>query len=229
VYQAGFGAAAVAATFCFVAGLAAASKLAALLLVAELAALGLLAARTVGSRLSVVAASAVAVAAGALLLPGTRLGERLEFYLGRSQDIFLLEGRWTVWQTGAEMFRDFPLTGAGFGAFGPVFARYTPAGSASRWNHAHNDYVELLLEGGLVAAVLVIWLLVGFVRRVAESHRWKGGFSPARLGLLVGVVSLAVHAFLDFNHQVPANALLWVTCCALLVPGAPRHAQRGEA
>jgi O-antigen ligase len=229
VYQAGFGAAAVAATFCLVAGLAAASKLAAVLLVAELAALGLLAARTVGSRLSVVAASAVAVAAGALLLPGTRLGERLEFFLGRSQDALLLEGRLTVWQTGAEMFRDFPLTGVGFGSFGPVFARYTPAGAASRWAHAHNDYLEVLLEGGLVAAVLVVWLLVGFVRRVAETHRWSGGFSPSRIGLIVGVVSLALHAFLDFNHQVPANALLWVACCALLAPGNRRHAERGKA
>jgi O-antigen ligase len=116
------------------------------------------------------------------------------------------------------MFRDFPLTGAGFGSFREVFVGYVPAGEGFRWDHVHNDYVELLLEGGVIAAVLTLWLLVGYSRRLGRSLRGSAPVSPARLGLLVGVAALAVHALVDFNHQVPANALLWVACCALLLP-----------
>ena len=125
------------------------------------------------------------------------------------------------------MFGDFALTGTGFGSFGGVFARYLPAGAARRWEHVHNDYVELLLEGGLVAAVFVVWLCVGYIRCVAGSLRGGGRVSPSRIGLIVGIVSLAAHAFFDFNHQIPANALLWVACCALLVSGIQRHGERG--
>jgi O-antigen ligase len=227
LYEAGFGVAAVAAACCLVAGFAASSKMAAVLIVAGLVALGLLAARTLRARVTVIALCAVLVGSGALLLGGTRLGERLGMFLGRSQEAVLLEGRLVTWQAGIEMFGDFPLTGTGFGSFGGSFARYLPAGSARRMNHAHNDYVELLLEGGLVAGVLVVWLLVGYVRCVNGSLRRGGGVSPSRIGLIVGVVSLAAHALVDFNHQIPANALLWVVCCALLVSGDQRHRERG--
>jgi O-antigen ligase len=228
LYEASFGVAAVAAVCCLVAGFAAASKLAAVLIVVGLIALGLSLARTLRARVAVIAMCAVLIGAGALLLGGTRLGERLEMFLGRTQDATLLEGRVVAWQSGIEMFGDFPLTGTGFGSFGGAFARYLPAGAAKRWDHAHNDYVELLLEGGLVAAVFVAWLLVGYVRRVAESLRDDGTISPSRVGLIVGVVSLAAHALFDFNHQIPANALLWLTCCALLVSGDRRRRGRGR-
>ena len=46
------------------------------------------------------------------------------------------------------MLRDFALTGSGFGSFEEVFPRFQPAGSVARWNRAHNDYLEVLVEGG---------------------------------------------------------------------------------
>jgi len=229
VYEAGLGAAAVAGAFCLIAGFTAASKLAALLLVLGLTALGVLAARTWRARAGVLAALAVLVGGGVLLLAETRLGERTQFFLERSQDLAILEGRLVVWQYGLQMFRDFPLTGTGFGSFAEAFARYLPAGARNRWAHAHNDYVELLLEGGLVAAALVLWLMVGYGRRVVSSLRRARIVSPSRIGLAIGVVSLAAHACFDFNHQVPADGMLWVACCALLLPGDRRRRSRGDA
>jgi O-antigen ligase len=213
-----FLASAVGAIVCLVAGLLAASKLAAVLLVVGLAALGWLCARTARQRVAVVGLAVLLTGVGALLFSGTRLGERVALFLARSQDASMLEGRLVVWQSGLQLFGDFPLTGAGFGSFAETFARYVPAGAATRWNHAHNDYLELVLEGGLVAAVLVVWLSVGYVRRAGKLLRRSRPLRPSRVGLAVGIVLLSAHAFFDFNHQVPANALLWVTCCAMLLP-----------
>ena len=39
-------------------------------------------------------------------------------------------------------------------------------------------------------------------------------------GLVLGIVALGIHAVVDFNHQIPANALLFVLICALALPVA---------
>ena len=70
----------------------------------------------------------------------------------------------------------------------------------------------------MIAAVLIAWLVVGFcVRGVKRLRRHSGSISVSRLGLALGLTSLALHAVVDFNHQIPANALLFVAIAALLV------------
>jgi hypothetical protein len=218
LYEPGFGVSAVAAATCLVAGLASASKFAALMLAVAVLALGLLGARNLRDRVIVCSVTLLLTVVTGFVMSGTRLGERLEMFLGRTDHAVLLEGRLAVWQSGIEMFRDFPLTGTGFGSFRDVFQRYVPAGTANRWAQAHNDYLEVLLDGGLVAAVLVAWLAWGYARSAARELRGRNHLSPARIGLAIGVVALALHAVLDFNHQIPANALIWVAACAMLAP-----------
>ncbi len=223
--QPGFGVPAVAGVFCLMGGLATASKMATLLLPLGLIALGVLGARNARTRLVVGGLAVVLLAAIALLVfnPGTHVGARFEEYVGRSENS-LLEGRLVVWQSSIAMIRDFPVTGAGFGSFRHVFARYMPEGESLRWAHAHNDYLELLLDGGFVALGLFVWLALGYGRRVVKHLRRSSPISPGRIGLTVGVVSLAIHAVLDFNYQIPATALVFVTFCALLLPAGREDA-----
>ena len=230
VYEPGFVVAVVAGTICLAAVVVSASKLAVLLVGVALFALGLSAARTWRARVAVVVVAVAVVAAGTLLIGGTRLGDRVELFLGRSQDVRMLEGRLVVWQSSGAMILDFPVTGAGFGTFREMFQRYLPAGAAKRWGHAHNDYLELLLDGGIVAALLVLWLIWGYGSRVAGRLRSRsGGLSVTRTGLAIGVACLAAHALVDFNHQIPANALVWVCCCALLLPIGSRTQEEQPA
>ncbi len=66
--------------------------------------------------------------------------------------------------------------------------------------------------------LLVGWLMVGFgIRAVRRLRRHNGSLSVSRLGLALGLGALALHAIVDFNHQIPANALLFVALAALLV------------
>jgi O-antigen ligase len=207
--------AAAAAALCFAAGLAAASKFAAALIVAFLIVLCLFGVKRAAARLAILAVSAAAVSAGVFLLPATRLGQRMESFLQTAEGGYLLEGRLVVWQAGLRMLRDFPITGAGFGTFGELFGHYQARGARAYWNQAHNDYLEVVLEGGAIAGVLILLLSLGYLRRAVPLVRGEGGISMARLGLLLGVASLAIHALVDFNHQIPADALLFVTVAAL--------------
>jgi O-antigen ligase len=122
------------------------------------------------------------------------------------------------------MLKDFPLTGTGFGTFREVFPAYMPSGTYMRWNEAHSDWLELLLDGGIVAGLLVTWLAIAYAvqlrRRPANGSTRT---SWTRVGLLLGLASLTVHAAVDFNHQIPANALLFVALAAMALPTAPRE------
>jgi O-antigen ligase len=133
----------------------------------------------------------------------------------------------TAWKAALPMWRDFLVTGSGFGSFEDVFQRYVEAGTEKRWEVAHNDYLEVLNEGGLVGGVLVAWLAFAFcihaLRRPGRDRERGPDFE--RAGLLLGLAAISVHAFVDFNHQIPANALLFVSLAAIAV--AARESSRG--
>jgi O-antigen ligase len=109
-----------------------------------------------------------------------------------------------------EVFRSWPLTGCGFGAFRHVFPAFQdPAIQTGRWLHAHNDYVQLLAEGGLLGAGLTALASVGFL--IAFCRRLLRATTEGRCmaaGLAVSIVAVAVHSVFDYSLHKPANALL---------------------
>ncbi len=225
VYEGPFAGAAIAGAACVAAGLATASKLGAGLIVLGLVSVMVFGARSFRVRAWLAGAVLLLAAAVAGLMVETDLGSRVASYVARARGGDVLEARGALWLAGREMFLDFPLTGAGFGAFPEVFFRYTPPGALARFAQAHNDYVEVLLEGGMIGMALLAWLIVGFSVRA-----WRGllALEPAErlvpLGVLIGVSALSTHAFFEFPHQMPGNALLFVTMCAFLVPADGRSA-----
>jgi len=125
------------------------------------------------------------------------------------------------------MVQDYPWTGSGFGALSELIPSYLPRGESGSWAELHNDYLEVYVAGGLIALALAAWLAATFVRRVARVVRLEaanGRLLPS-LGLVLGLVALAVHETVDFNLQIPANALQFVVIAAIGVaplarPGA---------
>ena len=152
-------------------------------------------------------------ATGSVLVLFTGLGTRFArfFELGTSglDDI----ERFSAWRAGWTMLLDFPLTGAGIGAFRDVFPIYTPAGGDGRLRELHNDYLEIVIESGWPGALLLIWLTFGF--GWLALRRSKSNI-PA-MGLLIGLTCLFAHAAVDFNHQIPANGLLFVALAGMAV------------
>jgi O-antigen ligase len=219
--------AAGAAVLCFVAGLATASKMAAALLVMSSVALFLVRAHGTRQRLAVLGGAAVLLPLAALAVSQTHLGERVaEFVVTRGQ----MSGsdRVVGWRTALSVLADFPLTGTGFGTFRQVFPRYLPAGESSQWQQLHNDYLEVLLDGGLIAGAMIGWLAWGYGRRALALLRSGHGIRShlSRCGALFGVIALSLHALVEFNHQMPANALLFVVVAAAAVTPRAGNAER---
>lgn len=117
--------------------------------------------------------------------------------------------REATWQAAV----DFWPVGAGLGSFGAVFAHYQPATIAEFVPHAHSDYVQLLMELGVLALPLTVAALYVGVPRIRvlwtaarRSALDDEGRRLAACGL--GLMALLLHAWVDFNLRIPANAML---------------------
>jgi putative inorganic carbon (hco3(-)) transporter len=96
----------------------------------------------------------------------------------------------------------------------PMFeTRYEPG----LLDHAHNDYLEVLAESGIVGGgALILFAVTGvtwiFLRWLRRRDPLVRGIA---LGALLGIVALLLHSFTDFNLRIPANAVYFVTLFAL--------------
>jgi O-antigen ligase/tetratricopeptide (TPR) repeat protein len=166
-------------------------------------------------------ASAVLLVAGAVLALVAWFGhERLRArWAPMLTDQVLEEARFGVWARTLPVAEDFPLWGTGFGTFQHVeLPRRESPGPAVVWDHAHNDYVEALIEGGVVRLALTLLAtgLVGFLGYRAYARHRGGATGGLVLGALYAVATIAVHSFVDFGLHSPAIAVLAATLCAQL-------------
>lgn len=83
--------------------------------------------------------------------------------------------RWSLWPVITDMLKDHSLAGIGFGAFEQVYHIYEPSKllMPSYVNQAHNDWGQFIIEGGVLAGLLIVGLLVWLVMRIVAlaSHR----------------------------------------------------------
>ena len=134
---------------------------------------------------------------------------------GKSESV---EARTEAARTALAMVQDFPLVGSGGGSFYNVFLSYrTPQYGYSYVDHAHNDFVELATDFGLLGlallgllAALSLWTALMVLAR-RRSNLPRG----IAFGVAMSIVALLVHSSVDFNLQIPANALTMVVILAM--------------
>ncbi|MEJ7617081.1 MAG: O-antigen ligase family protein [Pyrinomonadaceae bacterium] len=124
-------------------------------------------------------------------------------------------GRAHFWSMTVNIIRDYPLLGTGLGSFGMAYTRYDTRNGTYRLEHAHNDYLQLLSDAGIVGAVLGVVFVValfrlGFARRESRDKFRRG----VAIGALAGCFAVLVHSFFDFTLHTPSNALLFLLLAA---------------
>jgi O-antigen ligase len=135
--------------------------------------------------------------------------------IGGFQSRGIKASRLDLWADMLPMTRRFPVFGVGFNAFATAYPWYQTIWRTEWMGEAHNDYLQVILDLGLVGALLVFPLLaILFRRALARADR-----SPVDLALLGSLLGLAAHALVDFNWQIPANALTYIALAAIVVRG----------
>ncbi len=166
------------------------------------------------------------------LLPGaiaTRLtdfGEFTQSFDVRGVDIntanYAVLERLAHWQTASEMARYHPLLGIGFGNYEPVYPGYALMNWPYPLGHAHNIYLNLLAETGIIGLVayLVLWVSVLWHswRATRVSNLWRRSLA---IGLLGTWVHLSVHQIVDklyvANLHLHMGTLLGVLSLLILI------------
>lgn len=142
-----------------------------------------------------------------------------EFNKGFDQEGNLSDGRLTLWSDTLEIIKNFPALGAGFGSFLFIYPLYKTISGSLIYNHAHNDYLELLTDGGVLGFVLAAWFVLAVL-----FHGWK--MVRVRrdryavlvgIGCISGIIALLAHSITDFNMHNGAVAYYFFFLCGLLV------------
>ncbi len=137
--------------------------------------------------------------------------------LERFSESALFASRVPVWRDSLSVFFDHWVFGIGGGAFPDVFQYYKQADlSTKRYDHAHNDYLEFVVEYGLIGATpLLLFFMVTYRRLVARVDASSYESIRQGAGLLLGVTAFLIHGFGDFNMQIPANMLTFMVLLGL--------------
>jgi O-antigen ligase len=161
----------------------------------------------------------VGAVVGMLFVYGSKIGfdPIIERFLELREGI----SRIGLWQDGMVILKDHPL-GIGLGNFKHVFPVYFTSGlsEVTVYSHVHNDYLQLLIEAGwpgFLALVSGFFIFLG--TGVRKLIRLNPHDDPLRFfaatGALSGLISIAFHSFFDFNLQIPANCIYFVTLISL--------------
>lgn len=127
-------------------------------------------------------------------------------------------GRPQIWQETLGVVRDFWKTGTGFGSFQRSMLVYQQMDRAVFVNQAHNQYLQLLAEGGVLVAAPALLAAFGFVRLFWT--RLSADTSPSawlRIGGMTAMIAVAVQSCWETGLRMPANGLLFAVAAAIAV------------
>ena len=127
--------------------------------------------------------------------------------------------RMQAWKGGLALIRDFPLLGVGLGGWPEIFERYQlPPWQMLYFAQAHNDYVQLIAEVGIVGLVLFVWLAVRIIRKVASGAlSMEASSGPIFGAIIAGLAAMCLIEIFDFDLRIPAISLLFSVFAGLLV------------
>jgi len=137
--------------------------------------------------------------------------------------------RVVIWRETMPMVRDFWLTGTGAGTYETAMLVYQRSSPGVRFNQAHNHYLQVAAEGGLLLGLPVLIGLMAYAVTALKRVSTDGsGMFWVRAGALCGLFGVAAQSVWDTGLTAPANAILAAIAAAIAVhPGddRPEHAR----
>ena len=126
------------------------------------------------------------------------------------------DGRIFVFQRSLVLLQDFWLTGSGAGSYYSIFPNYRDNQSYSFYDFAHNDFLQLGIEHGLIGCSFFALIVILCFRRAiqAQVQRRTAILKGMGFAAMMGIMSIMIHSSTDFNLHIPANALLFTLLCA---------------
>ena len=134
------------------------------------------------------------------------------------EDQGTLQVRKIIWLGAFDLFKDSPLLGHGPGSFQILFPQYrnpyySILGVSHNTLHAHCEYLEILVDIGLVGLILwglAVWGVLLFLRRLKNVDLF-------RAGAMAGLAAMLAEGFVSVHLRWPPTAWLFATLLMVLL------------
>jgi O-antigen ligase len=131
------------------------------------------------------------------------------------RETFLSSRGW-IWRDTFSMIRANPILGVGLGAYETAFPIYSESDGSLRVPQAHNEYLQMAADAGIVGVLIALWFIVAIFRTVSRGVRSRDPLlAGMALGSGGGIFAMLVHSMFDYNLQIPSNALLFLLLVAV--------------
>ena len=126
--------------------------------------------------------------------------------------------RLTVNKDTLNLIKDYPIFGTGLGTFAYIFPKYKSPSLKKFFSFAHNDYLQLISETGLIGfLILFLGLLAFFIKTLKELSRRHDPYAVfLTVGGLGSLFAILFHSLFDFNLHVGANSFLFFFILGLI-------------
>jgi O-antigen ligase len=130
------------------------------------------------------------------------------------------DARFDIWRKSLGLLENHYFAGSGFGTYVPLYKQTETLEEMSPYfvNHAHNDYIELAIEGGVLATLPALVFSIAVV--VALGRLFLARQDGLRYVALLGIALMLAHSLFDYPLRTPALAALFG--CLLAVALSPR-------
>ncbi len=177
----------------------------------------LLAPRLAGSRFKILALLVLAAASAMLAAQWLGFGGLERKLLHPGGMLVRLE----LWEQSLALVKDYPLLGSGGGSYRWVFPEFKQQ-ALGMWifDHAHNEYLEWLVEYGVIGVLPLLLFFSVVLRRgysLVASTCTKGEYPGMSPFLLWAVIAALLHGAVDFGLHMPANMLALLAISAMII------------
>jgi O-antigen ligase len=175
------------------------------------------AARRRGRLIAVCGAAFLLVVFGSVLFLGE--SNSLIRGIGLVDQADLSNGRSHFWSIAVRIFFDHPIAGAGLDAFGVAFTRYDTWPGVFRVEQAHNDYLQILADAGILGlGCVIVFIYLLFAKGWAIVKQSRSSYRRTlAIGAMAGCFGILVHSFFDFPLRTPSNAFIFLLLAALAI------------
>jgi O-antigen ligase len=137
--------------------------------------------------------------------------------LSESTQADVSSGRLDFWKIALQIFIHNPILGSGLDSFAVAMSKYDTWNGTFRIEQAHNDYLQVLAEAGLIGlgcvATFVFFTFKNGLKNIKSSEdRISRGIS---LGALAGCLGIFIHSIFDFPLRTPSNMLIFLVLIVL--------------
>ena len=129
-----------------------------------------------------------------------------------------------IWSVTVEMIRSNMPFGVGLGAYPQAYTSFDTLSGSDRVEQAHNDYLQVPADAGImgliIGALFLFWFVREGIRNTHESNTFRRGVA---VGAFAGCCAILVHSIFDFVLHITAVSVMFLTLMSMLVASGRKY------